>query len=273
MQSATITFPVFGENFAINIRSYILIFGFSVTLYGIIIMTGFALAALYLYKRREALGLTQDNVFDIVIIAVPFGLLGARVYYVVFNASYYFTSDNWPSIFRLREGGLAVYGGIICATAAAYVYSRVKKIPFGKIADAGGFGLFIGQAVGRWGNFFNREAYGGETTLPWRMGLTLDGVTKYVHPTFLYESLWNVAGLILLHTFSKKRGRKYHGQYFLLYVAWYGLGRFFIEGLRADSLLLAGTDIRVSQILAAISCITAMAILIRYHVSTKAIDQ
>ena len=203
--------------------------------------------------------------------AVPFGLIGARIYYIVFNASYYFGPGKWQNIIMLREGGLAVYGGIIGGAIAFIVYSRVKKIPIGKILDAGSFGLFIGQAIGRWGNFFNREAYGTETTAPWRMGLTTGAVTIYVHPTFLYESLWNIIGFILLHIFSKKRGRKYYGQYFLLYVAWYGLGRYMIEGLRTDSLFISGTDIRVSQLLAAVSFAVAIVVMIRNHFSGAAL--
>ena len=269
MDTAAISFPIFGEGFVLNPPSHVSIFGFRLYLYGLFVMAGFVFAALYLYKRRDTLELTKDNVLDLVIIAVPCGLVGARIYYMLFNFSSYFGSGNWHNIFRLREGGLAVYGGIIAAGIAFWVYSRVKKIPVGKLLDAAGFGLFVGQALGRWGNFFNREAYGVETALPWRMGLTTRTGTIYVHPTFLYECLWNVAGLILLHIFSKKRGRKYLGQYFLIYVAWYGLGRFFIEGIRIDSLYLGSTDIRVSQILAALSCAAAVVLLILNHYRKK----
>ena len=267
MNLPSISFPMFGEGFIIDPINYIPIFGLKLYLYGFLIVAGFALAALYVYKRRDDLGLTRDTVLDLVIIAVPCGLIGARLYYVIFNFSDYFGQGDWLSVFRLREGGLAVYGGIIASGIAFYIFSRVKKIPFGKLVDASAFGLFIGQAVGRWGNFFNREAYGVETNVPWRMGLTWGGVTRYVHPTFLYESLWNILGLLVLHFFSKKRGRKYYGQYFLIYVAWYGFGRFFIEGLRADSLYLGSTDIRVSQLLAGLSCLAAIGMLIYYHKS------
>jgi phosphatidylglycerol:prolipoprotein diacylglycerol transferase len=263
--SAAISFPIFGESFVIDPPRYITVFGFNVYLYGLFVTSGFILAALYLYKRRETLELTRDNVLDLVIMAVPCGLLGARIFYIIFNASDYFGPGKWQNMFALREGGLAVYGGVIGGAIAFYVYSRVKKVPVGKLWDAAGFGLLIGQATGRWGNFFNREAYGTETDLPWRMGLTAGARTIYVHPAFLYEMLWNAAGLILLHVFSGKYKRKYYGQYFLFYVAWYGFGRFMIEGIRIDSLFIQGTDIRISQLLAALSFSTAVVILLRSH--------
>lgn len=265
MESALISFPIFGDSYVLEIPSYVSIFGFKVYLYGLLITVGFVLATLYLYKRRNALELTRDNVLDMVIMAVPFGIIGARLYYAIFNPTYYFGPGNWLNIFKLREGGLAIYGGVIGGAVAYLIYSKVKKIPFGKLTDAACFGLFIGQSIGRWGNFFNREAFGVETNLPWRMGLTTFSGTVYVHPAFLYELLWNAAGFIILHFFSKKP-RKYYGQFFLFYLAWYGLGRFFIEGIRSDSLYIYGTNIRVSQILAALTFLAAVAILIRNRV-------
>ena len=271
MDSALISFPIFGEGLGLDIPTHLSIFGFGVYIYGLLITAGFILAAVYLYKRHDALDLTGDNVLDLVIMAVPFGIVGARIYYAVFNASYYFGAGNWLNIFKLREGGLAVYGGVIGGAIAFLIYSRVKKVKYGKLVDAAGFGLFLGQAVGRWGNFVNREAFGTETDLPWRMGLTTQAGTEgvyttiYVHPTFLYESLWNIAGFVILHIISKKLPRKYYGQYFLFYVAWYGLGRFIIEGIRTDSLYIASTGIRASQLLAALSFIAACAIMIVNH--------
>ena len=263
MDPAAISFPIFGDSFVINAPNAINFFGFNIYLYGLFLTAGFIFAGLYLYKRREVLGLTQDNVLDLIILAVPCGIVGARLYYAIFNFSDYFGPGNWLNIFKVREGGLAIYGGVIGGVIAFFLYSRIKKIPVGKVLDAAGFGLLMGQAIGRWGNFFNREAFGVTTTVPWRMGLTSYGRTVYVHPTFLYESLWNTAGLVLLHIFSNKNKTKYHGQYFLLYLAWYGLGRFMIEGLRTDSLFISGTDIRISQLLAALSCSTAIILLIR----------
>ena len=271
---ATITFPIFGENFILEAPRFLVLFGFRLYLYGFFVTAGFMLAGVYLYKRRKMLELSHDNVLDLLILAVLCGLIGARIYYILFNASEYFGAGNWRNILMLREGGLAVYGGIIASGIAFYVYGRVKKIPLGKLLDAAGFGLFIGQAVGRWGNFFNRESYGIETTAPWRMGLTTQSQgffglasetqTIYVHPAFLYECLWNVAGLLMAHIYSKKRKTTYHGQYFLFYVAWYGFGRFLIEGIRVDSLFIGATDIRASQLLAAVSFAVAAVLLARF---------
>ena len=280
MNTATISFPIFGEGFAITPPAYFTIFGFDFYIYGLFITAGFAAAAFYLLKRRDVIGLTKDNVLDLVIIAVPCGLIGARLYYMLFNFDQYFGPGKWQNILQFREGGLAVYGGVIGGAIAYLVYSHIKKIHVGKLLDAAGFGLFIGQALGRWGNFFNREAFGVETDAPWRMGLTFDraeyipslnqvippGETHYFHPAFLYESLWNVVGLAIMHIFSKKSKTKYPGQYFLFYVAWYGLGRFMIEGIRIDSLYIPGSGVRVSQALAAASFLAAVAILIVNHV-------
>ncbi|MCL2126153.1 MAG: prolipoprotein diacylglyceryl transferase [Oscillospiraceae bacterium] len=264
MNPGEISLPIFGEGFVIDPPNAISIFGFNIYLYGLFLTAGFIFAGLYMYKRRDMLGLTKDNVLDLIILAVPCGIVGARIYYALFNFADYFGPGNWLNIFKVREGGLAIYGGVIGGVVAFFVYSRVKKIPVGKLLDAAAFGLLIGQALGRWGNFFNREAHGSETDLPWKMGLASStGGTIYVHPTFLYESLWNVVGLVVLHVFSKKRKTAYHGQYFLLYMAWYGLGRYMIEGLRTDSLYIMNSNIRVSQLLAAVSLAVAVVLLLR----------
>jgi len=264
-----ISFPIFGEGHLFDVPRYITVFGFRLYLYGLFITAGFALAALYLIRRHKVVGLTKDNVLDLVIMAVPCGLIGARLYYMLFNFDQYFGPGKWRNIIMFREGGLAIYGGVIGGAIAFLIYARVRKINFGKLLDAAGFGLFIGQAVGRWGNFFNREAYGIATDAPWRMGLSSGGVTTYVHPTFLYEALWNVIGLIIMHVYSKRSKAKYRGQYFLFYVAWYGFGRFMIEGIRTDSLFISGTDIRVSQLLAALSFSVAAILLVRNHLRGK----
>ena len=270
MESVAISFPLFGEGFMINPPRYITIFGFNIYIYGILIAIGFLLGLLYLQKRREALGLESGTVFDMVIMAVPGGVIGSRLFFVLFNASEFFGEGNrWQDIFNFRLGGLAIYGGVIGAAIAFLIYSRIKKIPFLRLADAGAFGLFIGQVVGRWGNFLNREAFGVETTVPWRMGLTFGIRAIYVHPTFLYEALWNTMGFILLHIFSKKRKTRYDGQLFFIYVAWYGFGRSIIEGLRADSIFFMNTDIRVSQVLAAVSFFAAAALLIWNHMRRR----
>ena len=258
---ALISIPMFGEGFIFNIPRFFTIFGFNIYYYGLFVAAGYALAGVYLVKRRKLFGLTKDNILDLILIALICGLVGARLYYMIFNFDRFFAPGQWGNIIRFRDGGLAVYGGIIASGIGYIVYSKVKKIPLGSLLDAAGFGLFVGQAIGRWGNFVNREAYGIETDLPWKMGLITRGGTTYVHPCFIYEALWNVAGLLIIHIFSKKSKTKYPGQYFLFYVAWYGLGRFMIEGLRTDSLMIPGTDIRASQWLAAISFLVAVGIL------------
>ena len=226
--------------------------------YGAIIAFGLVLAAIYAMKRRKQFGLTENDLLDGILWIVPFAILCARLYYCVFEWDRY--ADNPIRILYIWEGGLAIYGGVIGAVVGIFVYGKIKKInPFAML-DLVGLGFLIGQAIGRWGNFFNREAHGGVTDNFLRMGL-LDPVTRQgecYHPTFLYECLWNVVGFVLLHFLSKKR--KYDGQIALGYVAWYGLGRALIEGLRTDSLWWG--PFRVSQLLAAVSCIGAVAALV-----------
>lgn len=260
MPNATITFPMFGDGFSITAPGSYSIFGLTLYWYGTIIAIGFLLAVIYVTKRSKQFGLTQDNIIDMLICAVPSAVIGARVYYVIFNFSLY--KDNLWDIFKIRDGGLAIYGAIIFAVLAVIIYCKVKKMPMGPFFDIGALGLLIGQAAGRWGNFMNREAFGRETTVFCRMGLTdSSGNTIFVHPTFLYESLWNLLGLLLLHLFSKSGKRRYDGQIFAMYVAWYGFGRMLIEGLRTDSLYLFSTGLRVSQVLAALSVIVAVVYL------------
>lgn len=215
--------------------------------YGIIIAAGFLLAAVYGMKRANQFGLTQDNIIDILIYAVPSAIIGARAYYCIFNWAEY--AENPISVLYIWNGGLAIYGAIIAAVIAVVVYAKVKKINPGAILDIGGIGMMIGQMIGRWGNFINREAHGVECTNFLRMGLMNDaGKWVFYHPTFLYESLWNFAGFVLMHFFSKKF-RKFDGQIFLMYMCWYGFGRGMIEGLRTDSLYFLGTSLRISQFL------------------------
>lgn len=256
----TITFPMFGDGFAITPTSEFSVFGLTIHWYGVIIAAGFLLAYLYVNHRSKDFGLTSDELLDAILWGVPAGIIGARLYYVIFNFSIY-KNDFW-SIFKIWEGGLAIYGGVIGAVIAVFIYARSKKLPIGAFLDLGAFGLLIGQTVGRWGNFINREVYGVETDIFCRMGLTdAAGTTIYVHPTFLYESLWNLLGLLLLHIFSKMGKRSYDGQIFAMYVAWYGLGRAFIEGIRSDTLFLFNTGLKVSQVFAAITCLGALAFL------------
>ena len=188
----------------------------------------------------------------------PFAILCARAYYCIFSWADY--ADNPISVLYIWNGGLAIYGGVLGAAIGVIVFCKIKKIKIGTILDMVALGFLIGQSIGRWGNFFNREAFGAATESFFRMGLfnTVTGSWEYYHPTFLYESVWNAVGFVLLHFLSKKR--QYDGQIALGYVAWYGLGRAMIEGLRVDSLYLG--PIRVSQLLAGVSCAAAVAVLL-----------
>ena len=260
MEQAIISFPSLGLE--MNPPAVISLFGLDIHLYGVAIALGFLLAVLYCARRAPEFGLEPDNVYDVIIWALPIGVIGARAYYIIFNyeaGGFAGHPENWIKIWN---GGLAIYGGIIAGVLTAVAVCKIKKIRIPAFLDLGCFGLLIGQLMGRWGNFFNREAFGSETTAFLRMGLTTAKGTIYVHPTFLYESLWNLAGLLILHFWTKKGKRKFDGQVFLLYVLWYGVGRFFIEGLRSDSLYLGGTGIRVSQLLAAVSAAAALILLI-----------
>ncbi len=229
----------------------------SIRLYGVMIALGLFLAVMYACGRSREFGLKTDDLTDGVLFIVPFAVLCARLYYCIFRWDMY--ADDFWSIFEIWIGGLAIYGGVIGAAIAIPLFAKIKKVKVGAVLDITSLGFLIGQMLGRWGNFFNREAFGAETDSFFRMGLlnSNTGEVMYVHPTFLYESVWNLCGFVLLHFLSKKR--KYDGQIALGYVAWYGLGRTFIEGLRQDSLYWG--PVRVSQMLAAITCFAAVAVL------------
>lgn len=260
LRSAQISFPMLGD-WSIDPPYSFNLFGLEIYFYGVIIALGFILAALYCAKRAKEFGLSSDELYELVIWLIPTCIIGARLYYVLFKLDYFIANPD--RIFALRDGGLAIYGGIIAGIIVGIIWCRSKRIRVFAVADLTAFGLLIGQSVGRWGNFINREAFGAQTEIFCRMGLTVPGFeTLYVHPTFLYESLWNLLGLIVLHIWSKKGKRKYDGQVFWLYILWYGLGRAWIEGLRTDSLYIGSTDIRVSQLLAIVSAVVSLAILI-----------
>ena len=231
--------------------------------YGLLIAVGLMLAVVYACRRSKQFGLKEDNLIDGVLCIVPFAIICARLYYCIFEWDQY-KDDLW-SIFHIWKGGLAIYGGVIGAAIGIVVYAWVKKdkVNLFAVLDITSLGFLIGQSIGRWGNFFNREAFGAETDSFFRMGLTnvYTGEVTYYHPTFLYESVWNLCGFLLLHFLSKRR--KYDGQVALGYVAWYGLGRTFIEGLRMDSLYWG--PVRVSQVLAAVSCAAAVGLLIFFQ--------
>ena len=255
MKYTTISFP--GLGLEINPPSQFSIGPLSIHFYGVIIALGLVLAVVYGMRRSKQFGLTEDHILDGVLWIVPFAILCARLYYCVFEWDTY--KENPISILYIWEGGLAIYGGVIGAAIGIIVYTRIKKLNLGALLDLVSLGFLIGQSIGRWGNFMNREAFGAPTESFLRMGLfnSRTGAFEYYHPTFLYESVWNAVGFVLLHKLSKKR--QYDGQIALGYVAWYGLGRAFIEGLRMDSLYWG--PFRVSQLLAAVSCIAAAVVL------------
>ena len=231
---------------------------FNVYFYGIIIALGMVLAVMYASRRSKEFGITEDDLLDGVLWVTPFAIICARAYYCIFSWDYY--GKHLVEVFYIWNGGLAIYGGVLGAALGLAVFCKIKKIKLPMLMDLVSLGFLIGQSMGRWGNFFNREAFGAETTSFLRMGLmnAYTGQVTYYHPTFFYESVWNAVGFVLLHKLSKKR--QYDGQIALGYAAWYGLGRAFIEGLRTDSLYLG--PFRVSQLLAAVSCIAALSVLI-----------
>ncbi len=256
MTYSTISFPSLGIE--INPISQFHIGPLNIHLYGLIIATGLILAVVYALRRKEQFGITEDDLLDGVLWIVPFAIICARLYYCAFTWQTY--ASDPIRILYIWEGGLAIYGGVIGAIIGIFVFAKIRKLNPFAILDLVALGFLIGQAMGRWGNFFNREAFGEATESFLRMGLynTVTGQVEYYHPTFLYESVWNLAGFVLLHFLSKKR--QYDGQVALGYAAWYGLGRAFIEGLRTDSLWWG--PFRVSQLLAAVSCAVAVIILV-----------
>ena len=252
----TISFPSFGIE--IDPGRTLSIGPLTVHYYGLVIALGLVLAVAYACRRSKQFGLKEDDIMDGVLLVTPFAIVCARIYYCAFSWDQY--KDNLISVLHIWNGGIAIYGGVIGAVLGVIVFCKAKKIKIAAMLDLLFLGFLIGQSIGRWGNFFNREAFGAETASFLRMGLTdvRTGVTTYYHPTFLYESLWNAAGFVILHFVSKRR--QYDGQVALMYAAWYGLGRCMIEGLRMDSLWWG--PFRVSQVLAGVSCLTAVGLLI-----------
>ncbi|MBQ8836724.1 MAG: prolipoprotein diacylglyceryl transferase [Clostridia bacterium] len=224
--------------------------------YGVIIMFGIVLSAVYAIWRAHKEGITTDDILDVILVAVIVSVIGARLYYVIFYGGF----DSFYDLVAVWNGGLAIYGAVIGGILSLLLMGKIKKINPLLLLDIGASSIILGQAIGRWGNFMNIEAFGYETDLPWRMGIGYNGViTEYVHPTFLYESLWNIIGFFIIwYIYNHK---KYNGQIFLTYLAWYGLGRLFIEGLRTDSLWLIDGVIRVSQLVGAVCFVVCAAII------------
>lgn len=267
MEQVTMSFPGIGiGEFVVNKVAFTLpIFGgLEIRWYGLIITVGMILALLYAWQRSKEIGVSLDDLLDFAIFAIIFGVLGARLYYVIMKGGY----TSLGEIFAIWNGGLAIYGGVIGGALAVYGVCRYKKMSFGKMADCIIPGVMLAQALGRWGNFFNGEAHGGvvaEGSLLYflRMGLyphKIPGVSgmAYVHPTFLYESTWNILGFVLINVFYRKKS--FDGEVLFWYMAWYGFGRMFIEGLRTDSLML-GT-IRVSQLVGLLCFIIGVAVIV-----------
>ncbi len=226
------------------------IFGIEVAWYGILISMGILFGIGIATYRAKKEGLYNDVIIDLSLIAVPVAIVGARAYYVIFSWDYY--AKHPEQILNIRQGGLAIHGAIIGGVLVGYLFSRYKKIKFWTLADICAPSIILGQAIGRWGNYANQEAHGGPTNLPW--AIEVNGVR--VHPTFLYESIWNFIVFCFLSYYSGKK--KYNGEIFILYMILYSVARFFIEGLRTDSLMIG--PLRVAQVISIISIIGAMII-------------
>ena len=271
-----ISFPGLFGDWEFNPDPIAIHIGHGIYWYGIILACAM-LAGLFLcMKQAKRFGLTEDNVLDLVLWAVPCCILGSRIYYVIFYLDLYRNADgslDWGRIVAIWDGGLAIYGTVIAGVIVVLIFTKVKKLRFAAMTDLAAMGLLLGQIIGRWANFINREAFGGLTDLPWRMRLWVSA-SQYieVHPTFLYESLWNLVGLLLMLLVITK-GRRFDGENTWFYFLWYGLGRSWIEGLRTDSLYLfnwtfMGQPIRVSQVLSMVMVVVA-AFMLFYNIKIK----
>lgn len=273
----SIEFPNIGIHLE-SVGNHISVFGFDIAYYGIIIGFGILAGILIAVLEAKRTGQNPEDYYDLAIYAVIFAIIGARIYYVVFSWDMY--KDQLLSIFNIRQGGLAIYGGVIAAVITVIIFARIKKLSAPLLMDTAGLGLVAGQMIGRWGNFFNREAFGEYTDGLLAMRLPVDAVrgsdiTKMmrehmetvegvsyiqVHPTFLYESLWCLLILVLLLVY--RRHKKFNGEVFLLYLAGYGFGRFWIERLRTDQLLLPGIGFPASQLLAGVLVVVSVGLII-----------
>ena len=266
LRISKISFPGLGiEEFSVNSVAFE-IFGIEIAWYALFITFGMICCITYAVLQSRKIGMTFDDVIDFALFTIPIGVIGARLYYVLSELDQY---HSFKEVINIREGGLAIYGGIIAGTITVFVVSLVKKINFFAFGDCVAPGVLLAQGIGRWGNFMNGEAFGYETDWFCRMGLQnfLTGnKLMYVHPTFLYESLWNLLGVLLVYLFAKLIGKKYDGQLILLTFGWYGLGRMFIEGLRTDSLYIPGTEIRTSQALALVIFVFCLAMLVFFMI-------
>lgn len=266
LRISKISFPGLGiEEFDVNSVAF-KIGNFEIAWYALLITLGMICAIFYAIAQVKKIGLTPDEFLDFAIFAIPIGIIGARLYYVLSKPESF---DGFMEIINIRNGGLAIYGGLIAGAITVFVICYIKKIKFLAFADCVMPGIMLAQGIGRWGNFANGEAFGAETELFCRMGLNnvLTGYrTIYVHPTFLYESLWSVIGFLLIFFFIRKL-KQYDGQIFYITCGWYGFGRMLIEGLRADSLYtnIGNLSFRTSQVLAGAILLVCAALLIYFH--------
>ena len=280
----TIDFPHLGIHLS-SVGNHIAVFGFDIAYYGMIIGAGILAGIFMAVYEAKRTGQKEEDYYDLSICAVIISIIGARAYYVIFSWDMY--KDDLLSIFNLRQGGLAIYGGVIAAVLTVIVFAKVKKLSAAQIFDTAGLGLVLGQAIGRWGNFFNREAFGEYTDGLFAMKLpvdavrssditdlmrkhmeTVDGVSYIqVSPTYLYESMWCLALLILLLLY--RRHKKFQGEVFLMYLLGYGAGRVWIEGLRTDQLWIPGTEIPVSQVLAGTIVVVSFVLIVYNRIKVK----
>lgn len=284
----SISFPNLGIHLK-NVGQSISVFGFEIAFYGIVIGLGVLAGILMAAKEAKRTNQDPEVYYDLAIYAVIFSVIGARIYYVIFSWEHY--KNDLLSIINIRQGGLAIYGGVIAAVLTVFVYAKRKKLSFPQMVDTAGLGLILGQIMGRWGNFFNREAFGEYTDNLLAMRLPVDAVRMsditekmmeykevidgiayiQVHPTFLYESLWN-AGVLAFLLWWRKR-KKFEGEVFLMYLLGYGIGRFWIEGLRTDQLLLPVIGLPVSQVLAAILVVGSVITIIIMRKKSKELPE
>ena len=235
------------------------IFGIDVMWYGVLIATGMLIGIALAIREAKRVGISEDDVLNIAIIAIPVAIICARLYYVIFSWDYY--SQNPGEIFNIRGGGLAIHGGLIGGILTGFIYAKIKKLDFFKTADAVMVGMPLAQAIGRWGNFINGEAHGGPTSLPW--GIMVDGVK--VHPTFLYESIWDF-GIFLFIMFYMRKKKTYEGEVIVSYITLYSIGRFFIEGLRTDSLMFG--PIRMAQFVSLVGVVGGL--VLHFYLKNRA---
>lgn len=279
-----IYFPNLGI-FLENVGKNFNVFGFEIAFYGCTMATGIIVGYLMAAREAKSTGQNPDDYLDMLLYAVFFAIIGARLYYVIFKWDYY--GQNLMQIFNLRQGGLAIYGGIIGAFTTVYFFAKKRKLSFAQMLDTACPGLAAGQVIGRWGNFFNREAFGGYTDGLFAMQLPVSAVRSgeiteqmwenlevingiefiQVHPTFLYEGMWNVGVIIFLYLYRKHK--KFQGELVLWYLVLYGVGRFWVESLRTDQLLIPGIGFPISQLLGAVMAVAGLIAIFVGHKKTK----